>query len=117
MSPSTSRPILDWHYNTAFSFPEILEALRRLPEYIFADDFRPAMEQINERSRSGWITAEQQPDKPWRLYADYELSYGNLGIMPARARAEHNGETILAYPHGFIVILHADDSFSLSKVS
>lgn len=117
MSTSTSdRPILDWQINTSYSQSQIFDALGQLPTYILADDPRPAMDQIAERSQSGWTTIENTERQHWRLYNDYELACNGMPPMVPAAKASHRGELILAYPARFVCIEHSNNSFSLARI-
>lgn len=113
MLSSTFR-LLDWEYSDEFTMREVVESLGKLPEFVFTNDNRPIMEQIDERAPCGWTTFE---DSDWSFTADNCIYYQNLPPLVPRARAEHMGETIYAYPHGFVVILHTNNSFSLSRLT
>jgi len=112
-----NRPILDWEYNDQYSPRELAEHLGDLPTYIFRDDLRAALDQINERSRTGWETRQNTEAGRWSLMADEMLVYTGLPALAPAARAQHMGDTILAYPLGFVAISHADGTFSVARVA
>ncbi len=95
------RPILDWHYNDQYPPRELAEHLGNLPFYIFRDDFRSAIDQINDRPH-GLVVV---------------VGYTGLPALAPAARAQHMGDTILVYPLGFTAIAHADSTFSVARVA
>lgn len=85
-----------------------------LPQWLDADDERPAAEQIHEHYAhgGGW-----RPSKsPVTLGKKYELEHpGDPPLFP-RAGTKLRDEMILFYDHSWVAIIKPDRTFEVSRV-
>ena len=105
--------MLDWQ--TKSGMPTSVLGL--IPQFIFADDPRPAAEQFNERYAhgGGWSSFGKGE---WGMDDDgsYALKYPGDPRMYWIARAQLRDETILFYPHAWVAIVQADGAFEVSRM-
>lgn len=105
--------ILDWRLNAAYPAPDVILALGHIPEFIFAQDERPAWEQINQRYPPGW-----NPMLPGKFALDQHdyLYYPGDPVMVPLATAFHRQERIIVYPHAWVCIVQLDGGFSVARI-
>ena|SRR3990172_9240550 len=84
-----------------------------IPEFFYANDPRPAKEQINERYAhgGGW-----HPLAKFTMLDSRAIKYPGDNPMKVMAEARLGSETILVYAHGFVCILQDDGSFEVSRL-
>lgn len=82
-----------------------------LPQWLDADDERPAAEQISKHYAS-WLPFKG----PVTLGKKYELEYpGDPPLFP-RAGTKLRDELILLYDHSWLAIIKPDRSFEVARV-
>lgn len=102
--------ILDWHLNSRYDQCAIIAALGIIPEFILADDPRPAHEQINERY--GW-----NPHLPgkWQMNQDDWLLYPGDPPLEPLAFTWLRDEKIIVYSYGWVAIV-TGEAFSVARL-
>ena len=102
--------ILDWHLNSRHKPHAVIAALGMIPEFVLADDPRPAHEQIDERY--GWNPA--LPGK-WQMNQDDWLLYPGDPPLEPLAFAWLREEKIVVYPHAWVAII-TGEAFSVARL-
>lgn len=102
--------ILDWQTNSRHSVGDILDALGIIPEFVLADDPRPAHEQFNERY--GWNP--QLPGK-WQMNQDDWLLFPGDPPLEPLAFAWLREEKIVVYPYAWVAII-TGEAFSVARL-
>lgn len=88
------------------------EALGFLPFQVSLKDPRPAARQFAENGPNGWL-----PLKGFSFDPETEtLSYPGDPPMQPIAGAQLREETILVYPHAWVLILQPDGSFEAARL-
>lgn len=105
---------LDWLINDNYSGDEQRAALGPLLSAIDADSSDPIWMQLRDNTRSGWEPAP--PGTGFKFTQDDMLIYANLPPLAPVGMATHLGERIFAYPHGFVLILQLNQSYSLARI-
>lgn len=85
-----------------------------IPNFVSSDDPRPAKEQLdsNYQHGGGW---HSMPG--FMLDLDgLLLTYPGDPPMHPRALAKIRDETVIIYPHDWVVILQQDESFDVSRI-
>jgi hypothetical protein len=102
------RKILEWELLHSEVTPEHLGLI---PYFVFASDPRPAKEQFNERYISGWT-----PFNGFKMLGGSRLKYPGDPAFAPLARTKLRDETILFYPHAWVVIMQPDGSFEACRM-
>lgn len=106
--------LLDWQFNARYKPEQIIPAMGRIPEFVLADDPRPAHEQIDERYAHGGGWNAHLPGK-WQMdQGDWLLYPGDPALEPL-AFAWHGEERIVIYPHAFVAII-TGEAFSVARL-
>jgi hypothetical protein len=83
-----------------------------IPGFLSEKDPRPAKEQFNERYVSGWCSF-----KGFTFDEDTEtLKYPGDPIMHPLSAIMFRDETILLYPHQWILILQPDHTWDVARM-
>lgn len=90
------------------------DALGYIPDWISADSSEPVSKQINDRYGHGG---------GWRPFGGLTLNKSNNTLnfpgdppMKPIAMAVLHGETILFYPHAWVLVLQKDGKFEASRI-
>lgn len=94
--------------------PDALDWLGYLPQIILHSDPRPVKEQVRERYAhgGGWHPFEGFVFSPEKL----TIKYPGDPAYKALARTEVNEETVIVYPHAWVLVLQKDGSYEISRM-
>lgn len=99
-----------------YSFEQTLDMLGIIPEFISALGQRPAREQLHTAYAhgGGW-----QPFTGFTLRGNrpkWELKYPGDPAYRAAAFAKLRDETIIIFPHAWVVVLQADGTWECARM-
>jgi len=87
-----------------------LDMLGFIPSFFYADDHRPAKEQINERYVSGW-----RPFEGFKKTGD-RLTYPGDPPMDPLCAMVLRDEWMFFYPHAWVRIDNPDGTFEICRM-
>lgn len=89
------------------------EMLGAIPQFLSADDPRPAAEQFNERYSHGGGWA---PMSGWTMLEDGSIKYPGDPAYPVLASAQFGREVVLVYQYAWVAIVQPDGTFEISRM-
>lgn len=89
-----------------------IDALGYIPAFLSEDDPRPAREQFTEN----YVWGGWRPFEGFGLLEDGSLKYPGDPAYPPLASRKFRGETIILYPHSWVMVKQAEGSWEVSRM-
>lgn len=105
-------PFLEFEPTEGHTARQVFAAVGIIPVFLSETDPRPAREQFAERYIGGWMPIEGFAFHPDTL----TLTYPGDPPMYAIAKATLREETILVFPHAWVLILQPNGTWEVSRM-